>query len=218
MPIILTSITYFLFNNSFFGFWNIIAIFLLFIIMLVVALTEEKQIYRWFGKIISVIFSPLEYIDEAISCIIDNIFKKQEKQENSNENRKNIRKIILGIIVAIPILLIILILLSSADTIFAKEVGEVFKVFNQIFRFTTITNLMFRIAIIVVLAIYFVAFLYNLIEDKEGKIAENAPVKVRFKYLYNKKNSLEKETFQNFNINRYMAHEKLKTIRERNIY
>ena len=167
VPIILLSATYFIFNNSFFYVANIIAIVILFAVMLILAMFEKASLKLIINKMLNLILGPLEFLEEAIGSIIDTIVDLFKKEKEPKTKNKNIGKIIKGIIITIPILIIVLILLSSADSIFSNELTEVLNsVFSlDMFKGETYINLYFRLIIIIGIAIYLIAFLYNILED-----------------------------------------------------
>lgn len=167
IPIILISATYFIFNNSFFYIANIITLIILFVLMIIFAVFEKTTIGLIISKAAYLILGPIEFLEEAVGSIIEAIEGLFKKRDVPKEKNKKVRKIIIGIIVAIPILIVVLILLSSADSIFSNELKEVIStVFSlDIFESETYVNLFFRIIIILIIAVYLIALLYNVIED-----------------------------------------------------
>lgn len=176
VPIMLIAATYFIFNNSFFYVTNIIALIILFALMVILAVFEKTSIGLILNKAVYLLLGPIEFLEEAIGSIIETITNFFHKKEVSKEKSDRIRKIIIGIIIAIPILVIVLVLLSSADSIFSSELKEVIStIFSlDIFESETYLNLFFRIIIILMIAVYSIALLYNVIEDNfcEKEMAE----------------------------------------------
>lgn len=167
IPILLISVTYLIFNNKFLGIFNIIILIILFSLMIVMLLFEKTNIQLILKKILYLILGSIEFVEESFSSIIEQI-KNLFKMKKSNKKSKIIlKKIILGIVISIPLIVIILILLSSADQIFSNQLQELFrKIFNlNIFTLDSITNLIFRIIIIILISIYLIALIYNIIED-----------------------------------------------------
>ena len=167
VPILLISATYFIFNNSFFYVANIFALIILFVVMIISALFEKTTLGLIINRAIYLLFGPIEFIEEAIGSIVDNIVVLFSKKEISEEKNGKIRKIIVGIVIAIPILIVILVLLASADSIFSKELGEVINtIFSlDIFESETYIHLFFRAIIVIIITVYLIALLYNILED-----------------------------------------------------
>lgn len=171
IPILLISTTYFIFNNSFFYVCNIIVLIILFAIMVVKLVMDETSIPTMIRKVCFLLLGPIEFIEEAIGSIIETITGFFSKKKISKDKDEAIRKVIIGVLIAIPILIIILLLLMSADSIFSEGIRNLLStIFSlEIFESSTYINLFFRIIIIVMITIYFIALLYNIIEDKFGE-------------------------------------------------
>lgn len=167
VPIILISATYFIFNNTFFYVANIIALIILFTLMVILAVFEKTSIGLILNRAVYLFLGPIEFLEEAIGSIIETIENFFHKKEMSKEKNEKLRKIIIGILIAIPILIVVLMLLSSADSIFSSELKEVISTLFRldIFEKQTYINLFFRIIIILMIAVYLIALLYNVLED-----------------------------------------------------
>ena len=167
VPIILISATYFIFNNTFFYVANIIALIILFTLMVILAVFEKTSIGLILNRAVYLFLGPIEFLEEAIGSIIETIENFFHKKEMSKEKNEKLRKIIIGILIAIPILIVVLMLLSSADSIFSSELKEVISTLFrlEIFEKQTYINLFFRIIIILMIAVYLIALLYNVLED-----------------------------------------------------
>lgn len=167
VPIILISATYFIFNNTFFYVANIIALIILFTLMVILAVFEKTSIGLILNRAVYLFLGPIEFLEEAIGSIIETIENFFHKKEVSKEKNEKLRKIIIGILIAIPILIVVLMLLSSADSIFSSELKEVISTLFrlEIFEKQTYINLFFRIIIILMIAVYLIALLYNVLED-----------------------------------------------------
>lgn len=167
IPILLISATYLIFNNKFLGIFNIIILIILFSLMIVMLLFEKTNIQLIIKKILYLILGPIEFVEESFSSIIEQIKNLFKKKKSNKKSKMILKKIILGIVISIPLIVIVLMLLSSADQIFSDQLQELFKkIFNlNIFTVDSITNLIFRIIIIVFISIYLIALMYNIIED-----------------------------------------------------
>jgi len=168
IPIILLSSTYFIFNNIFFSTINILAISFLFAIMLIIALLEEQKLSKMVGKIFFMVFGPFDYIEKAVKIIIRNLFniKNEDDKDKNMQKRRIIKQILIGAVIAIPILIIVISLLTSADIIFENTLSNISYFIISNINMEAIVTLILRIAIIIILFIYLVAFILNLIKKE----------------------------------------------------
>ena len=161
VPIILLSSTYFIFDNIEFYILNIVVIPVLYLIMIILAISDF-QVKSIIYKIILMIFQPLNYIGEVIKTVLKE-FKPKEKNEQIGEKKekKNIFKALCftGIIV-----LIVIGLLCSADNEFAKIFTTIFKDIN-IFNAPELAS---RIITIIVAFFYFAGFFLNMLDKENG--------------------------------------------------
>ena len=164
VPIIVLSSTYFIFDNIEFYVLNIVVIPVLYLIMIIWAISDF-QIKSIIYKIILMIFQPLNYVGEVIKAVLKE-FKPKEKNEQIGEKKEknNIFKAVCftGIIV-----LIVIGLLCSADNEFAKIFTTIFKDIN-IFN---VPELAIRIITIIIAFFYFAGFFMNML-DKENGLTE----------------------------------------------
>lgn len=169
LPIILLSITYFIFNNLFFTISNMVVIIVLFATMITLAIFDYKEIIK---KVSLIIFRPIAKIEDMLrDC--GNEFSKNEKKCKTESENKNIKKVMLGILISLPILIIILMLLSSADTIFASGINQItHSVFNLIGQIE-LGDIFYRILLIVLITIYIMAFVYNIYDMQEEQNENN---------------------------------------------
>ena len=168
VPIILLSMTYFIFNSPFFYFWNIVVMIILFAIMMVLSIFEETKMNKIIYQFFCMLGKPFEKIDKVIDIIIYQVFDSEKYNVNQKDN--NIRKrIILGVVVSVPILAVILLLLSSADSIFAKGIEGVTSAIGQMFKHITIPELLLRVGLIIIMTVYVMSVIYHLMDNKEEK-------------------------------------------------
>ena len=120
IPIVLLSITYFIFDNTVFKIINMIVIPLLYVIMIITA-TSNNQGKSMIFKIILMLIQPINYIGEVVKKGINLIFPK-EKEEGSKEKHNIVKAVFFTIVIA----LIVIALLSSADSEFANLFGDIF--------------------------------------------------------------------------------------------
>ncbi len=177
IPILLLSLTYFLLNNTIFRMMNMIIIIGMVGIMITLATSKNRKIKQIIEKLFFLWIGPFDLIKEASHLANRYLltvfpFKRKEKRES-------IKQIIKGFLVALPIVIIVCILLISADETFAD-------IFNKIFcqiaviDIHTVFSLIIRIATIVILTLYGIAFMLNIllkrssynlniVEEKENK-------------------------------------------------
>lgn len=158
IPIILLSITYFIFNNYFINIINIFIIMLLTIIMCIYTIKVKVKMPRMITNIIELIIGALESIEDIFKAL------KLNKKENSEKNHK-IKKVIKSILISLPIILIVLFLLISADTIFAQIFSNITKYLNRIFSIEWISSNLWRLITIIFIGLYFSGFIFNLVKD-----------------------------------------------------
>lgn len=176
IPIILLSITYFIFNNLFFTILNMIVIIILFATMITFAIFDYKEIIK---KISLIIFRPIIKIEDMLrDC--GNEFSKNEKKCKNESKNKNVKKIMLGILVSIPILIIILMLLSSADTIFASGINQITHTIFNLIGQIELGDIFYRILLIALITIYIMAFVYNIYDMQEEQNENNYENNQRF--------------------------------------
>lgn len=175
IPIILLSSTYFIYNQPFFQAVNMIAIVILTAIMLIWLLLETTETQYLIRRIVVLLLKPFGYVSEALRGISHALFpqKKEVKKEN-----KHLKQIWIGIGISLPILIVVLLLLSSADMIFAQGIknitGGIFEGLEKIFSSNFLANLLGRIILIVIMAVYMVSFILNLWNRKLLAKPENA--------------------------------------------
>lgn len=164
IPILLLSSTYFIFNNSYFSFFNYIAILVLFNIMVIGGINGNVKIDNFFNNAINILLEPLDNKKEVVKEITNLSVFKNSKKENL--------KIIKAIGISIPILGIVLYLLSRSEEVFAK----MFRNLSTIVYNFDIGNIIFKVVLLIIVFIYLVLFFYYLVKvfkvetnDKELK-------------------------------------------------
>lgn len=182
IPVILLSLTYFIFNNAFFQVLNIPVIFTLIIIMCI-SITEEKiSENRFIRNILGKIFKPFGIMFDCISDFeIDEFLGKQK--EKQNEKIKTIQKIGKSLLIAIPIILIIILLLSSADSIFGSLFSSVSEFISRAFESETISDIITRFIFIIVWFVYIIGFLITFIKKDDTEKQEIVTKKINLSTL-----------------------------------
>jgi len=171
IPIVLLSLTYFIYNNNFFGIMNLFAIPILFAIMYIMTINPSDRITQIFKDVVVLIFKPFKYLDDCCSQLGDYIAAKVKISDKS-------KKIIKSIVIILPILIIVLLLLSSADMIFNSVFSGIFNWFGDIINDFNLSNIIGRLIQMSLLFIYLslvILFLYKDFSKKETISKERKP-------------------------------------------
>ena len=73
IPISLLTLTYFIYNNTFFNFLNLFIIPLLVIFMILKLFDENIKKFNGISKLIVLFFAPLEFLDETWNKLIETL-------------------------------------------------------------------------------------------------------------------------------------------------
>lgn len=161
IPIIVLSSTYFIFDNLRFYLINIVLIPILYLIMVIWAISDF-QIKSIIYKIILMIFEPLNYIGDVIRAVLKEFNPKEKDEQIGEKKEKN--NIFKAVCFTGIIALIVIGLLCSADNEFAKIFSTIFKDIN-IFNVSELTG---RIIIIIIAFFYFAGFFMNMLDKENG--------------------------------------------------
>ena len=161
IPIIVLSSTYFIFDNLTFYLINIVLIPILYLIMVIWAISDF-QIKSIIYKIILMIFEPLNYIGDIIKTVLKEFNTKEKDEQIGEKKEKN--NIFKAVCFTGIIALIVIGLLCSADNEFAKIFSTIFKDIN-IFNVSELTG---RIIIIIIAFFYFAGFFMNMLDKENG--------------------------------------------------
>ena len=161
IPIIVLSSTYFIFDNLTFYLINIVLIPILYLIMIIWAISDF-QIKSIIYKIILMIFEPLNYIGDVIKTVLKEFNPKEKDEQIGEKKEKN--NIFKAVCFTGIIALIVIGLLCSADNEFAKIFSTIFKDIN-IFNVSELTG---RIKIIIIAFFYFAGFIMNMLDKENG--------------------------------------------------
>lgn len=161
IPIIILSSTYFIFDNLTFYLINIVLIPILYLIMIIWAISDF-QIKSIIYKIILMIFEPLNYIGDVIRAVLKEFNPKEKDEQIGEKKEKN--NIFKAVCFTGIIALIVIGLLCSADNEFAKIFSTIFKDIN-IFNVSELTG---RIIIIIIAFFYFAGFFMNMLDKENG--------------------------------------------------
>lgn len=177
VPIILLSLTYFIYHNSILQIMNTFVILILIIIMCIYATKLKIKVQDFFVEIINVLAGTLESIND----VIDNFKTMLKKKEKSSESEKieGMKKIFRSLVYAIPIIVIVFMLLMSADSIFANIFEGVIREFTNLFMAENFILFLLRSCLIILFFFLFSSFFVNIImkdtlfnSENEEKIIE----------------------------------------------
>ena len=151
IPIILLSISYFIYDNTFFRVLNCVVIGCLFTFMYIYCFKPTFKLNEILYDIINLLFEPLACIGKYYKNFIgkfDVIFNR------SGIDKKKVK----SILIVIPVVLLILVMLCSADAMFGNLFKDVFNLFKK-FSFD---DLFGRVVCIIVLFTYLGSLLYYI--------------------------------------------------------
>lgn len=175
IPIVLLASTYFIFDNSFFNKLNLVVIPVLIVLMIIKLMERNLDIDKFFLRFVELILDPLTYIEVTMRDLKDCILSVFKVKRNT-EKKSNIGK---AIIITLPLVIIIIVLLASADDVF----GDIFfsgtlNILRIVFEFD-LTTIILKIAVIIVLFIYFSSFFNNIIFEYEPKDEEFEKIQIK---------------------------------------
>ncbi len=176
IPIILLSLTYFIFNNILFQLLNVPIIIGLIIIMCMDITETQISENRFIRNIISKVFKPFSNFKSVLK-ILKLKEKIEEQKETQNDKIIFAKKLIKSIIISIPLIIIVILLLSSADSVFENIFHNIPYYLSKIFDNTTIIDILWRIAWIIFSFLYISGFILIFIKEKEDKFVKTAEKK-----------------------------------------
>lgn len=164
IPILLLSVTYFIYNNATFRFLNFWVIIGLVVIMSI--LLRTKKTNHFLVKILRNLFKPLEYLGEVFKNI-GNICRKEEKRPKVKKT-----KILKAVLISLPIAIIVILLLMSADEMFAELFHQIMGGILDLLNIRSISELVVRGALAFILFLCFTSFILNIVSSKTEQIVE----------------------------------------------
>lgn len=164
IPIILLSLTYLIFDNSMFSFFNYYGIILLYNYMVLSVTNKKKDFYNLFRNSIKLIFdsirNSLRSFSEALKILKNKINLKVDDK---------VYKYLKSIILTIVVLIVIIALLASADLIFKSIFSNISSlisdVLDKIFSSTFIYKLIYTFIIFIIISGMF----YSIVNVKAKK-------------------------------------------------
>lgn len=166
IPIILLSISYFIYDNYFFQWFNIIIITLSFFLMYLFTIKPTSYFSTFLSDLWKIAFYPFSYFEKYFKLVSNSISSFLKLSDFGKRKIKSI-------IIVLPIVIIVFLLLSSADMIFSNIFDQFFKIFQGL-SIDNIFSRGIRIAIIFTYlgsSIYYI--LYAFTKEKEKQKNEN---------------------------------------------
>lgn len=185
IPIIILSTMYFIHNNQFFNYINIIAIPAL-IATWILSLIDKNFLtsIRDIGKIFEVGLKPISIMPDSVDTIIESA---KENTKMKKINFSMIKRVGKAIVVTIPIVILIIILLSSADQSFLEIFSGMFEKIGKLFvtigeeGFTSTTMRIFLTVIVFIFLFSFFDYISDdILENKkllDGEISDSKTLK-----------------------------------------
>ena len=168
IPIVLLSISYFIYDNDFVRRFNVLAIPGLILMMYIYTIEPTYKIPDFIKNIAYLIFEPFNCIGKfynLVSLELNKLFKISDKS----------KKRIKSFLIVIPIVIIVLVLLSNADMIF----GNMFTGFFNLFKSIKIDHIVGRVIRGLIFFTYFGAVINYLMFNYKGeKVKETKPFKL----------------------------------------
>ena len=164
IPIIILSLTYFIYDNTF-RHLNIIVIPSLYFLMYIFTIKPVNSFGDTIVEFLNLLVKPLNTIEYYSKEIIKLIFKKGKVTKDKKKNYD----VLISLLVVIPIVIIVLLLLSSADSIFKGLFTNILHINLDYVRLDKIVP---RIIVFVLLFFYLGSTIFFLTKDylKEKRI------------------------------------------------
>lgn len=178
IPIILLSLTYFIFNNTLFQGLNIPIILALIIIMCMDMTETQLSENSFIRNVVSKIFKPFSNFKKVLGTVK---VKEKIKEEKQNEKIVFIKKLLKSLIIAVPLLLIVISLLSEADSVFENIFHEIPNYFSKLFSSVTAIDIFWRIIWIIFNFFYISSFILMFVNEEkkqETKIEKDKAQKI----------------------------------------
>ena len=154
IPIILLSISYFIYDNIFFKVFNTLVIPLLFMLIYIYTMKKNDTIWHTILDIFKLMIFPFAHIGKLYVALAQKFNSIVKISDNG-------KKKIISLLIVIPVVIIILILLSSADMIFSNILKNIFKITENV----SIGNIIGRIITISILFTFLGATISYLLLD-----------------------------------------------------
>lgn len=167
IPILLLSSFYFIYDNIFFKYLNILAITILFNLMYIYTIYPTYRIKEVLLSILSLLIEPLGLIEKLfkeLSNMISKTFKINDELKNKSKS----------ILIVLPIIVVVILLLVSADMVFESIFTNIFKIFKNI----SIDNIFIRLFWIIIIFVYLSLVIKFLLEKYDKKEYKDTKLKI----------------------------------------
>ncbi len=182
IPILMLSVSYCIYNQTFFKILNSILIPFLTMLMFIMCIRPTNKFKTILQNIFGILIKPFSYINRVMNIIFELLSKKLTISSTS-------KKVIKSILILIPFLIIILLLLTSADMIFESMISKIIniKYIMKLLTFKNFKKLSYRIIIILIFFLYlsvvlnYILFTYPKEKSKEKELKvknDNLTIKV----------------------------------------
>ncbi|MGI6777707.1 MAG: DUF4153 domain-containing protein [Acetivibrionales bacterium] len=164
VPVLLLSLTYFIFSNRIFMPLNFMAIPVL--VVTQTTLISGNGKYKWYnpsfiGDILyGFFYRPFAYFAKPFVLLAAMVHSKTNlKKYNA------VIKILMGLLISIPLMLVIILLLASADQVFEHFIGEL----PDLFRNINVSNSIACILIASIVTLSAFSYIWSLINTSNSK-------------------------------------------------
>jgi len=134
IPIVLLSVTYFMYDSFTFGVLNRLVIFILFILMYIFTIKPTYEISRIFVDGVTLVFEPIAFIGKFFKEVSNSLSGKIKLSDTT-------KKVLKSLLIVLPIVIIVLVLLSNADQIFNNLFSGLFNKIEDLFKYKLFNNL-----------------------------------------------------------------------------
>lgn len=172
IPIILLSLTYYIFDSSTFRILNIPVLIILFLLMYIYTIKPTYSIKDIINDIVDLISKPLDCISNIFHLVINSISNKLKLSNNTKQNIKSL-------IIILPVVIIVLYLLSSADQVFESIFKNLFTYLEELSLPNIIENLIARLITITILFFYLSATISFLLHNFPKAKSNNDNKKIK---------------------------------------
>lgn len=156
IPILLLSLTYFLFNSLFFRIFNLIVISLLFILLYLYTIKPSFNIWVMLSDVFSIVFEPID-------CIVDVFEDIEGKVCKALKFGDGVSKFFKSFIVVVPVVGLVLLLLASADMVFGSMFETVLNFIESMADVEVAQEVLGRLILIILVFVYLSASIYFLV-------------------------------------------------------
>lgn len=163
IPIILLSISYIIYDNYFFHWFNIIIITISYFLMYLFTIKPTSYFSEFIKNLCKIAFYPFSYFDKYFKLVGEAVSSCLKLSDYVKSKMKSF-------LIVIPVVIVVILLLSSADMIFYQIFEHLFKFFQKI----SMENIFARAFQIAILFTYLGSSIYYIlsifVKEKDQKI------------------------------------------------